>query len=216
MTMKAFLLLLPLFVTPVQAAELTGKADIVDADTIKIAGIPVRLYGIDAPETDQTCERGGKTYHCGKRATSALADLIGGRQVRCEVMGRDDFKRALGICYVADIELNAEMVSKGWALAFVKYSDRYIEQQSTAEKAKVGLWAGSFAKPWEWRLGISQEAQVQGDCVIKGNISSGGERIYHLPFQHFYSRTKIDESKGERWFCTEDQAANAGWRRALL
>jgi endonuclease YncB( thermonuclease family) len=213
--MKAFLILLPLFVTPAQAATLSGKPDVVDADTIKIGDIPVRLFGIDAPETGQTCERDGKGYQCGKRAIEALASLIGGRQVSCKVVGRDDFKRALGICFVGEIELNAEMVSDGWALAMVKYSDRYIQQQSVAEKTKVGLWAGSFAKPWEWRLGVSQEAQVEGDCVIKGNISSSGERIYHLPFQHFYSRTKIDESKGERRFCTEQEALDAGWRRSL-
>ena len=97
----------------------------------------------------------------------------------------------------------------------MKYSNRYVEQENAAEKAKIGLWAGSFEKPWEWRLGKSTAAQAQGDCIIKGNISASGERIYHLPFQHFYSRTKIDESKGERWFCTEQEALDAGWRRAL-
>jgi hypothetical protein len=52
-------------------------------------------------------------------------------------------------------------------------------------------------------------------CVIKGNISSSGERIYHMPFHQHYGRTRIDERKGERWFCNEDEAQAAGWRRAL-
>jgi endonuclease YncB( thermonuclease family) len=63
----------------VSAATLSGKADIVDGDTIKVGGIAVRLDGIDAFETEQTCERAGKSYACGKEATKALASLISGR-----------------------------------------------------------------------------------------------------------------------------------------
>lgn len=57
---------------------------------------------------------------------------------------------------------------------------------------------------------------VSTSCKIKGNISSSGERIYHLPGQRFYNVTKIDTSKGERWFCTETQARNAGWRKSKV
>ena len=121
---------------PTAAATLTGKADIVDGDTIKIGGIPVRLYGIDAPESRQTCERNGKTYACGKQATKALANLIAGHTVQCEVVGRDAYARALGVCILADTEVNKTMVREGWALAFVKYSDRYAADQVAAELAE--------------------------------------------------------------------------------
>ena len=103
----------------------------------------------------------------------------------------------------------------GWALAFVKYSDRYAADQGAARAAKAGLWAGSFAKPWAWRLGEAEAVQKTRSCAIKGNINGKGEHIYHLPFQHFYRRVNIDEIKGERWFCTEQEARAAGWRRAL-
>jgi hypothetical protein len=53
-------------------------------------------------------------------------------------------------------------------------------------------------------------------CVIKGNISSSGERIYHVPGQRYYDKTQIDESRGERWFCTEQEAVGAGWRKAKV
>ena len=200
---------------PVAAATLTGKADIVDGDTIRVGGIPVRLYGIDAPEGRQTCQRDAKTYACGKQATKTLATLIAGQSVQCEIIGRDDYARALGVCMVGDVELNRTMVRDGWALAFVKYSDRYAADQVAAEAAKAGLWAGSFVKPWEWRLGGAQAAQKTRTCAIKGNINGNGEHIYHLPFQHFYRRVRNDESKGERRFCTEQEALEAGWRRAL-
>lgn len=52
-------------------------------------------------------------------------------------------------------------------------------------------------------------------CTIKGNISvSSGERIYHVPGQAFYDETEISPEYGERWFCTEDEATEAGWRKA--
>ena len=169
------LMALMALINSIAATTLTGKADIVDGDTIKVGGIPVRLYGIDAPESRQTCKRDGRIYGCGKQSTQALANLIAGRSVQCEIVGRDDYARALGVCTAADTELNRTMVRDGWALAFVKYSDRYAADQGAAEAAKAGLWAGSFVKPWEWRLGEAQAAQKTRDCAIKGNINRDGE-----------------------------------------
>src|SRR6516162_884175 len=59
------------------------------------------------------------------------------------------------------------------------------------------------------------QEQLAG-CVIKGNISSSGERIYHVPGQRYYDKTVISWSKGERWFCTEQEAVAAGWRKAKV
>jgi hypothetical protein len=60
-------------------------------------------------------------------------------------------------------------------------------------------------------------AQVQSaGCLIKGNISDNGERIYHLPGQRYYDKTLIHQNKGERWFCTEQEAVRAGWRKAKV
>jgi endonuclease YncB( thermonuclease family) len=66
---------------------------------------------------------------------------------------------------------------------------------------------------------LSLPAQLQerrADCLIKGNISSSGGRIYHMPGQRYYDKTQIDASKGERWFCTEQEALAAGWRKAKV
>ena len=112
------------------------------------------------------------------------------------------------------MNLNAEMVRAGWALAFKRYSERYVVQEEQAERAAVGVWGGTFDPPWEWRAAIVAES-APDDCPIKGNISRSSERIYHMPFQDHYDRTRINESEGERWFCTEQEAQLAGWRRAL-
>ena len=53
-------------------------------------------------------------------------------------------------------------------------------------------------------------------CAIKGNVSNRGERIYHMPGQKYYGATRIARSEGERWFCSEAEARQAGWRKARV
>jgi len=82
---------------------------------------------------------------------------------------------------------------------------------------KAGIWAGRFIEPSRWRRGDRLQAskgRAADACQIKGNISRSGERIYHVPGARDYGPTRIDESKGERWFCSEDEALKAGWRRS--
>jgi len=66
--------------------------------------------------------------------------------------------------------------------------------------------------PWEWRRGLNDAVKRDDHCNIKGNINSKGDRIYHSPGSGSYGATKINESKGERWFCSEAEAKAAGWR----
>jgi endonuclease YncB( thermonuclease family) len=210
-----------LYAIPARAEDtLRGNANIVDGDTIDIAGIPIRLEGIDAPEQQQSCTGDNtSTVPCGELATKALARLIGGAPVTCVLLGRDGYDRLLGDCSTEGPSLNAQMVRSGWALAFVKYSQRYVSAEDEARTARAGLWQWQFDKPWDWRAGVLQQAVGSSEsldgCVIKGNISGSGDRIYHMPFHQHYGRSRIDERTGERWFCTEDEAQKAGWRRAL-
>lgn len=100
--------------------------------------------------------------------------------------------------------------------------------EASAREARRGVWQGEFQNPWDWRAAQRDQtvpaAAIQSPsfaivgqsaaCNIKGNVSRKGERIYHVPGQKFYDRTKISESMGERWFCSEDEALTAGWRKA--
>lgn len=200
---------------PAFAAEISGPAEVIDGDTIRVLDTTIRLDGIDAPETRQECEdTAARPYSCGDSATRFLTRLVGSGPVTCEVVGRDAYDRAIDLCEAGGQDINAEMVRTGWALAFRRYSDRYVGEEKQAQRASAGLWAGTFDPPWEWRAGIVAETAL-GDCTIKGNISRSGDRIYHMPFQQHYDRTRIAEDAGERWFCSEAEAQAAGWRRAL-
>ena len=115
-------------------ARLAGAARVLDADTLEIRGHRVRLDGIDAPEKRQACRRNGRRYQCGVAATQALRRRIGGQ--------------------MADgTDLNGWVVEQGWALAYRRYSTRYVAQEERAQAAQAGLWAGEFVPPWEWRRG---------------------------------------------------------------
>lgn len=208
---------------PPASAPLAGRAIIIDGDTISLAGSRVRLVGIDAPELRQTCMSGsGAKTRCGETAARALAALVGKGDVVCSGEGTDAYDRLLAVCVVGGIDVNARMVETGQALAFVKYDSRYLAEERRAQGAGAGVWAGKFDTPWEWRRQVAADARLEievagpGDgCSIKGNISRTGERIYHLPSQFHYAKTRIDSREGERMFCSESEALAAGWRRAV-
>src|SRR6185295_14474596 len=80
------------------AADLTGQASVIDGDTIEIHDQRIRLFGIDAPESRQTCEAAGQTYRCGQQAVLALADRIGQRIVVCEGRDVDRYGRIVAVC----------------------------------------------------------------------------------------------------------------------
>ena len=135
-------------------ARMTGAARVLDADTLALRGQRVRLEGIDAPETHQACRRNGRRYQCGVAATQALRRRIGGQAVDCAIGGQDRYGRLLAICQTADgTELNGWLVEQGWALAYRRFSGRYVPQEERAQAARVGLWAGEFIPPWAWRQG---------------------------------------------------------------
>ncbi|MFC5358166.1 thermonuclease family protein [Azospirillum himalayense] len=223
--------LMLLVAAPALAADLTGTASVIDGDTLEIRGTRIRLHGIDAPESQQFCQdSAGKNWRCGQMAALALSERIGRRTVTCEQKDKDRYGRVVAACFVGGENLNAWMAANGWAMAYQQYSKDYVGAEATARAARAGIWAGTFQPPWEWRAAkregkpqvanqsrlapVTAPTKAPGECQIKGNINSKGERIYHVPGGRSYGQTQIDTSDGERWFCSEDEAQAAGWRRA--
>ncbi len=187
---------------------------VIDGDTIEVQEQVVRLHGIDAPETAQTCQRpGGSHYRCGDVALDGLRSIVAGQRVSCAGRSRDRYDRLIAICSAGGVEVNREMVRLGLAMAYRRYSDDYLAEEVEAFKQGRGLWPGRFDPPWEVRKTLWDTAALEAPrgCPIKGNISSRG-RIYHTPYSRHYARTKINTARGERWFCTEAEAIAAGWR----
>jgi len=198
--------------------NLIGQARVIDGDTVEISGRHVRLEGIDAPEMAQTCtDRTGANWRCGQDAARALERLVGDHSVTCEDKGTDKYGRMLGVCFSGSRDVNAEMVRKGLAWAFVKYSRSYVREEAEARALHIGIWQGNTKPAWDFRAErwSGAEDTAPRGCAIKGNVSANG-RIYHLPWSTWYGKVRIDESKGERWFCSEAEALAAGWRPAVI
>jgi endonuclease YncB( thermonuclease family) len=139
----------PVLSDPITVSGIPG---ITDGDTLRIGNTRIRIFGIDAPEKHQTCATiDGKSYSCGEEATKALAHLIDGHSINCVVEDTDRYGRSVAICEVKGNDIGYALVAAGWAVAYRKYSLRYVPVEDQAKAAKVGMWGGQFEMPWQWR-----------------------------------------------------------------
>lgn len=129
-------------VVPAQAQTVT------DGDTIKLAGTTYRLWGIDAPETRQSCADG---WPAGVEASNKMRGLVAGHAVTCEPRAKDRYGRTVALCRADEQDLGAAMVSAGMAWAFTRYSGDYVEQERAAIDARAGVHGHDCEKPWDWR-----------------------------------------------------------------
>ena len=133
------------------------KIFVTDGDTIKIGKENIRLFGIDAPEIKQICRnKNNKPYACGEISKHYLALLLikQNQNIYCYYSERDRYNRIIGECFLGAISafnINANMVFTGQAVAYLKYSKKYLIDQNHAKDSKWGLWAGTFEMPEEWR-----------------------------------------------------------------
>ena len=192
-----------------------GRIRVVDADTIDVGGVRVRLHGIDAPERDQTCRKDGLRWACGAWAEDQVRRAYEGKRASCRAVDRDRYGRTVARCTVRGKDMGAEIVRSGWATAFLRYSRAYIDQEKEAMVAGRGIFGSDMTAPQTHRRAVASapDPDAPQGCPIKGNISGNG-RIYHMPGQEHYAKTRINTTKGERWFCSEGEARAAGWRRA--
>ncbi len=226
--------LLLMFVGPAWAAD----AAIIDGDTLRLGDTSYKLDGIDAPEPDQVClDENGAVWSCGIDARNRLAEVIGKRAVQCDDIGPDSVypKRRIGVCRIEGetFTLNQLLVREGWALNFEPYArGRFKGAEADAEKNRRGLWKGCFTAPQDLRHWKKNTAKLRGlgcfdeerarktarndlfpdhpsmppGCPIKGSK----RRIYHLEGCHSYRITTAPK----RWFCSEEEAQAAGFRKA--
>ena len=140
--------------------KITGFAKVVDGDTIKINSKKIRLYGIDAPEKKQKCKKTyitisfmsfSKDYMCGEVSTEKLIKKINKQKLNCNILDVDRYKRLIGECFKRNINLNSWMVSNGYAVAYRKYSKKYVSDEINAKNNKLGIWQGKFEMPWDYR-----------------------------------------------------------------
>ena len=199
---------------------------VVDGDTIDVLidgeNKRVRYIGVNTPETVHP----SKPVECfGAEASNRNKELVAGKQVRLvkDVSETDKYGRLLRYVYVDDVFVNLILIKEGYANAStyppdVVYNDVFREAEQEARESEVGLWGDKCQN--ESASEVPPAAPVVqsnsgSSCVVKGNINSDEVKIYHVPGCQSYNQTKINEEAGERWFCSEQEALEAGWRKAL-
>jgi endonuclease YncB( thermonuclease family) len=135
------------------ADNLTGQASIIDGDTLEIHGTRIRLWGIDAPESNQLC-RGDDSiqYRCGAKAANDLDSFLNKRPIDCVSVSLDQYRRTVAVCSIDGVDLAEWLVRNGLALDWPTYSKgKYDKAQRDADHAGRGMWAGRYVEPWLFR-----------------------------------------------------------------
>jgi endonuclease YncB( thermonuclease family) len=130
------------------------KLTVADGDSFAIGPEKLRLDGIDAPEYRQTCkDAAGRDWECGKAARAALEQMLRQPGVSCITEARDSYARSIVTCSSTGTkDIGAAQVAKGMAVSNEYYEIRdYGDEEDAAREAKNGIWAGTFARPSEWR-----------------------------------------------------------------
>lgn len=191
---------------------------VVDGDTYEIfidGKEKVRLIGVDTPES--VAPQKERNVEEGRIASDFAKELLEGKlaQIEYDVQERDRYGRILAYLYVDGKMINEILLEEGMAQTAtyppnVKYADRFREIERAARESGKGFWKDDF------KTGKTEkEIKESRSGLIKGNINRKGEKIYHIPGQRDYNKTKIDEGKGEMWFVSEEEAKKAGFRKAL-
>ncbi|MDA9684118.1 thermonuclease family protein [Candidatus Pelagibacter bacterium] len=158
-----FIIILLIFVSKVTAEEISGIPKIIDGDTVHINNYKFRLEGIDAPEMKQQCKKESlkissiigfsfyKDYSCGQVSKAKLKAKINRSKIKCIFTSKDRYKRYIATCFKGETNLNQWMVRNGYAIAYKKYSKKYVSDEDFAKGKKLGLWQGKFMSPEKWR-----------------------------------------------------------------
>ena len=145
------------------AEEISGIPKVVDGDTVHIDNYKFRLEGIDAPEMRQQCKKESfkissligftfyKDYYCGKISKEKLKSKINGSKIKCIYTSKDRYNRYIATCFKEKTNLNRWMVRNGLAIAYRRYSKKYVSDEEFAKENKLGLWQGKFMEPEKWR-----------------------------------------------------------------
>jgi endonuclease YncB( thermonuclease family) len=136
---------------PPGEGTLQGRATVIDGDTLEVGGERIDIFGIDAPEQGQTCERGGGgTWNCGAEATRLMRRIAHYQIVDCLLSPAARPGRRVARCRVGDEDLGRAMVRAGFAVE-VSRTGVYAAEEGTARTGHLGIWSGSFDNPSAWR-----------------------------------------------------------------
>lgn len=139
-----------------------GVTRVINGDTLEMRGRYIKIYGIDAPESNQTCaDSRGRAYRCGQEAARWLKSWISGHELECHVIKQDSQGNMVATCALGQYDIGAALVNAGWAVADPSQNDIYMPYEQQARDNGRGLWQGQFYKPWDWREIQSKKPKIK-------------------------------------------------------
>jgi endonuclease YncB( thermonuclease family) len=201
-------------VTSGLSGGISGRAVAITGDLMRVGGTLIRLDGVEAPAPGQPCYRpNGRRWGCAAAARTGLDRIVRGRSVTCTASGQDDSGHVLARCVVeGTTDVGTELVRNGHVFATKSLFNSLSGEEDAARSAKAGIWQGEVSRPKEWRDQAWEEAKrdAPDGCPIKGLLRASA-KLYALPWSADYARAKVRTERGERWFCSEDEAKAAGF-----
>jgi endonuclease YncB( thermonuclease family) len=134
--------------------KFSGNSFVLDGDSLKVGGKEVRLFGLDAPEYNQTCfDEKNEEYPCGQVSRDFLISLAGGKEVKCTYAEKDKYDRFLSKCFVGKFSINEEIIKNGMGVIynFTESDKKMDELETSAKEQKLGIWRGAFQLPKDYR-----------------------------------------------------------------
>lgn len=188
---------------------------VVDGDTLQVGSGVYNLFGIDAPELGQLCRQDGRWNRCGLSAAFELKKLLGfDKPLRCRPAAPNPHRV---VCYADTVNVAIVLLKAGYAVAASESGPDYRAAEKSAREGNLGLWHMSFVSPWDWRHGQrlpgAEEAITKAGCPVKGIVDAQGRQLYYVPTDAVYNTLTIDSARGDRTFCSDVEARDAGWRR---
>ena len=151
--MRLLALIIVLLTSLPTHADVTGKAKVLNGDTLQLGETVIRLSKIDAPELLQNCRtRKGRVQKCGRMAAQSLLRIVQMQDLICTEEGKSDDGFVTATCTLGPFNVNEQMVADGWAIA-MEGDGNYIRAQNFAKARNEGMWRSTFILPWEWRAG---------------------------------------------------------------
>lgn len=132
--------------------KISGSATVIHAHIFYIGGRYIRLFGVDAPDTDQVCSNStGSSYNCGEEAASWVRNWIDQNPIDCYILKVNPNGQDLATCIWGEYDIGAALVGAGWGIANANETSIYKPYEAKAQSESSGLWQGSFYSPEDWR-----------------------------------------------------------------
>ena len=136
---------------PKEQLKISGTPTVIDGNTIRVDGIKIHLYGVEAPRQNQICrDKYNRDFYCGAVSTEKLAVMLGTDPVNCTIIGKKN-SETFGVCVSGDDDIGSYLIGLGYAFPNPEYGQVYFPYENNAKSKNLGLWDGNvFLAPWDW------------------------------------------------------------------